>query len=202
MAIVVPDGVLTNSSMQYVRDYISDTFRIVAVISLPQTAFSANGAGVKSSVMFLKKYSASEKQTRIDLRNNIQNNLISNSDDGIRLLELLKKKKAKIAEINKQIKQAEKEENKSEVEILKNRKQAITEEYDEQIEFTKENLSDVYLEQYKHILNDYPIFMAIAEDIGYDATGKETKGSELPAISEELAKFIKAIEEGKDHFFL
>ena len=43
--------------------------------------------------------------------------------------------------------------------------------------------------------------MAIAEDIGYDATGKETNGNELPAISEELAKFIKAIEEGKDYFF-
>ena len=201
LAIVVPDGVLTNSSMQYVRDYISDTFRIVAVISMPQTAFSANGAGVKSSVMFLKKYSTSEKQARIDLRNNTQNNLISNSDDGIRLFELLKKKKDEITQINKQIKQAEKAENKSEVEILKNRKQAITEEYDEQIEFTKENLSDAYLEQYKQMLNDYPIFMAIAEDIGYDATGKETKRNELPAISEELAKFIKAIEERKDHFF-
>lgn len=151
--------------------------------------------------MFLKKYSASEKQARIDLRNNTQNNLISNSDDGIKLLELFKKKKDEIAKINKQIKQAEKAENKSEVEILKNRKQVITEKYDEQIEFTKENLSDAYLEQYKQVLNDYPIFMAIAEDIGYDATGKETNGNELPAISEELAKFIKAIEEGKDHFF-
>ena len=89
----------------------------------------------------------------------------------------------------------------SEVEILKNKKQVITEEYDEQIEFTKETLSDMYLEQYKRILNDYPIFMAIAEDIGYDATGKETKGNELPAISEELVKFIKAIEEGNDRFF-
>lgn len=201
LAIVVPDGVLTNSSMQYVRDYIGDTFRIVAVISLPQTAFAANGAGVKSSVMFLKKYSATEKQARIDLRNNIQNKLISNSDDGIRLLKLLKKKKDEVAKINKQMKQAEKAENKSEVEVLKNRRQTVSEEYDEQIEFIRENLSDAYLEQYKQLLNDYPIFMAIAEDIGYDATGKETKRNELPAISKELAKFINAIEEGRDNFF-
>jgi len=201
LAIVVPDGVLTNSSMQYVRDYISDTFRIVAVISMPQTAFSANGAGVKSSVMFLKKYSAYEKQARIDLRNNTQNNLISNSNEGIRLFELLKKKKDALAKINKQIKQAEKNESNEELELLLNKKQSITEELDEQIEITKENLSDAYLEQYKHCLIDYPIFMAIAEDIGYDATGKETKKNELPAISRELAKFIKAIEEGKDHFF-
>lgn len=201
LAIVVPDGVLTNSSMQYVRDYISDTFRIVAVISMPQTAFSANGAGVKSSVMFLKKYSASEKQARIELRNNTQNNLISNSDDGIKLLKLLKKKKDTLAKINKQIKQAEKNEDTEEVELLLNKKQTISDELDEQIEFTKENLSDAYLEQYKQGLIDYPIFMAIAEDIGYDATGKETKKNELPSISRELARFIKAIEEGKDRFF-
>lgn len=44
--------------------------------------------------------------------------------------------------------------------------------------------------------------MAIAEDIGYDATGKETQNNELEDISKELSKFINAIEEGKDHFFL
>ena len=38
LAIVLPDGILTNSSMKYVRDYISDTFRVVAVVSMPQTA--------------------------------------------------------------------------------------------------------------------------------------------------------------------
>lgn len=201
LAIVVPDGVLTNSSMQYVRDYISDTFRIVAVISMPQTAFSANGAGVKSSVIFLKKYSASEKQARIDLRNNTQNSLISHSEDGKKLFKLLKDKKDYIAKINKQIKQAERSENIEELELLANKKQAVTEEIDEKIEFVKESLSESYLEQYKQALKDYPIFMAIAEDIGYDATGKETGKNELPEISKELAKFIKTIEDGKDHFF-
>lgn len=201
LAIVIPDGILTNSSMQYVRDYISDAFRIVAVISMPQTAFSANGAGVKSSVMFLKKYSSSEKQARIDLRNNIQNNLISNSEEGKKLIKLLKEKKESIAKINKQIKKAVHDEDAEKVEVLNNKKQEITENFDEQIEFTKENLSDYYLEQYKKVLTDYPIFMAIAEDIGYDATGKETGKNELPEISIELAKFIKSIEEGKDHFF-
>ena len=201
LAIVVPDGVLTNSSMQYVRDYISETFRIVAIISMPQTAFSANGAGVKSSVMFLKKYSSSEKQARVDLRNNTQNRLISHSEDGKKFFKLLKNKKDNIAKINKQIKQAERSNNTEEMELLVNKKQALTEKFDEQIEFVKESLSDSYLEQYKQALEDYPIFMAIAEDIGYDATGKETGKNELPDISKELARFIKAIEDGKDHFF-
>ena len=36
--------------------------------------------------------------------------------------------------------------------------------------------------------------MAIAEDIGYDATGKKTATNELEWISEELTKFINHIE--------
>ena len=41
---------------------------------------------------------------------------------------------------------------------------------------------------------DYSIFMAIAEDIGYDATGKKTATNELEWISEELTNFINHIE--------
>jgi len=36
--------------------------------------------------------------------------------------------------------------------------------------------------------------MAIAEDIGYDATGKETQLNELDYIGQELGKFIESIE--------
>ena len=64
------------------------------------------------------------------------------------------------------------------------------------------NLTEVYLSQYKRKLVDYPIFMAIVEDIGYDATGKQTEKNELEDISKELYKFIQAIEMGEDDFFL
>ena len=55
MAIVLPDGILTNSSLQYVRDYIMKNFQILAIVSIPQFAFSHFGAGVKSSLVFLRK---------------------------------------------------------------------------------------------------------------------------------------------------
>ena len=42
-------------------------------------------------------------------------------------------------------------------------------------------------------LPDYPIFMAIAEEIGYDATGKKTATNELDVIGEELKKFIATL---------
>jgi type I restriction enzyme M protein len=55
VAIIVPDGVLTNSSLQYVRDWILEHFQLKAVVSLPQTAFAYYGASVKTSILFLRK---------------------------------------------------------------------------------------------------------------------------------------------------
>lgn len=201
LAIIVPDGILTNSSMQYVRDYISDTFRIIAVVSLPQTAFSANGAGVKSSVLFLKKFSPFEKRKRKDLRDKIQNKLISNTEKGTCLLKLLKERKDSIAQINKMLKQAKNENDSEAEEILRNKKQAAAEEFDEKIEKVREELSDTYEDKYKNSLNNYPVFMAIAEEIGYDAVGRETGRNELPDISKELAAFILEVEADREDFF-
>jgi len=64
MAIVLPDGILTNSSLQYVRDFIMERAQILAVVSLPQFAFTHFGAGVKSSLVFVRKKAASEKLGR------------------------------------------------------------------------------------------------------------------------------------------
>lgn len=60
LAIVLPDGILNNTTGQYVRDFIIQRFQIMAIISLPPTAFTHYGAGVDSSLLFLKK--RSEKQ--------------------------------------------------------------------------------------------------------------------------------------------
>ena len=60
-AIVLPDGILTNSSMQYVRDFILEKFQLLAVVSLPQCAFAHFGAGVKASIIFVRKRKANEK---------------------------------------------------------------------------------------------------------------------------------------------
>lgn len=99
IGIVLPDGILTNSSLQYVRDYIMEKCQILAVISLPQFAFSHYGADVKASLVFLRRKAEGEK------------------------------------------------------------------------------------------LSNYPIFMAIAEHIGYDATGRKDPQNDLDKILEEYKKF-------------
>ena len=55
LGIVLPDGVLANSSMQDVRDWIVRWARLKAEVSLPQETFAPYGAGVKTSVIFLEK---------------------------------------------------------------------------------------------------------------------------------------------------
>jgi type I restriction enzyme M protein len=59
-AIVVPDGILTNKSLRYVREYLIDRCQIIAIVSLPATAFSHYGAGVKASVVFLRRRGTDE----------------------------------------------------------------------------------------------------------------------------------------------
>jgi type I restriction enzyme M protein len=59
--VVLPDGILTNSSLQYVREFLLERFQVLAVVSLPQTAFSHYGAGVKASVVFLRRYGNGEQ---------------------------------------------------------------------------------------------------------------------------------------------
>jgi type I restriction enzyme M protein len=101
IGIVLPDGILTNSSLQYVRNFIMERCQILAIVSLPQFAFTHYGAGVKSSLVFLRRKSDNEK------------------------------------------------------------------------------------------LEKYPIFMAIAEHIGYDATGRKDRINDLDTIYEEYKKFVK-----------
>jgi type I restriction enzyme M protein len=55
LGIVLPDGVLANSTLGYVRDWILRWARLKAVISLPQATFAPYGAGVKTSILFLEK---------------------------------------------------------------------------------------------------------------------------------------------------
>jgi len=55
LGIVVPDGVLSNTSLDYVRGFIRQNAVIKAVVSLPVETFIPYGSGVKASLLFLQK---------------------------------------------------------------------------------------------------------------------------------------------------
>lgn len=195
LAIVIPDGILTNSTMQYVRENIENWFRIVAVISMPQSAFTATGAGVKSSVLFLRKWDESNENYFEDNKKKIETSILeeSNYKKTVEKWEQEKKvlQNTKLAELKTMMGTSVQEIKKSAE--FKEWNANLLDEYKEKIENLKEELSDKYLDSKKKELKDYPIFMAIAENIGYDATGKKTEINELTDIGIELKRFIEEL---------
>ena len=198
LAIVIPDGILTNSSLQYVRDEMEDLYRIVAVVSMPQTAFAATGAGVKSSVLVLKKHSEAETKKMRDTKQAIKDSIRTKEKLEAKLDALERQKKAVLKAVLARpefadLTKAELKEN----EAYKEATKAVSDDIAAKIAELRYQLTEIYEEQRRKKLPNYPIFMAIAEDIGYDATGRSTRTNELEPIAVELTRFIQAVEEGE-----
>jgi type I restriction enzyme M protein len=195
LAVVIPDGILTNSSLQYVRDEIEDLYRIVAVVSLPQTAFTATGAGVKSSVLFLKKLTAAQTKRMQDTKQALKDSIASAGKLEQNLERIDHEKKAALMKLGQQTQFA-----KLDVKVRRQNEaysaaaKEITDRFAAQVDELRFKLLERYEERRSQDLLDYDIFMAIAEDIGYDATGRTTKINELEPITVELARFIQALE--------
>jgi len=195
LAIVIPDGILTNSSMQYVRDQIEKWFRIVAVVSMPQTAFAHTGAGVKSSVLVLRKWSKSKHENIIKTEEALQEK-IKKDADYFETIKALEKEKKEIIKTHKGFENTTGKTEKKAIEktdAFKTWKSSINELYADKINNLKAELEEVYIKAKQETMKDYPIFMAIADDIGFDATGRPTGNNELEVIESELKRFIDHI---------
>lgn len=225
--VVIPDGLLTNTSEQYVRDWIMEHFQIIGIVSLPQFTFSHYGAGVKSSIILIKKhdYTTTEK-IKITKSKYLQSAVKANES---KLVDLEQEKKQLPEQYDEIIKLNI--DQKEEIEIVKNQSTSektrnenikqIKKTYKEKIDIVKK--SEEYINWRKTALDDlndriksvkesiydsaqadfhkfetefnYPIFMALAEQIGYDATGKPVKQNDLDTISIEYLKFISKLYE-------
>lgn len=62
MGIVLPEGVLNNTNLQKIRDYIESRAKILLIVSIPQDVFVASGATVKPSLLFFKKFTEEEAE--------------------------------------------------------------------------------------------------------------------------------------------
>ena len=61
MAIVLPQGLLNNTNAEYIRRFVIDEARILAVVGLHGNTFKPH-TGTKTSVLFLRKYTDEEKE--------------------------------------------------------------------------------------------------------------------------------------------
>ena len=208
LAIVIPDGILTNSSLQYVRDQIEDWFRIVAVISMPQDAFAHTGARVKSSVMFLRKLTTKRSEAIQAKKTAIQNHILESQKFEQQIADWEKEKKQILKDrtgfdadgVVSITCKTEKKDIEA-TQAFKDWKAEINAEHNQKINDLKEQLADRYLEEKQKALEDYPLFMAIAEKIGYDATGKSIAQNDLHTIGKELRRFLTAQQKDEADFF-
>lgn len=231
LAMVIPDGILTNSSSQYVRDWIEEHYRILAVVSMPQTAFSANDAGVKSSVIFLRKHKAETTAAIREEKARQRETLFDAPEFGVEIRRLLEEKDAVLKrgdettqrlqedlahqvdalreqgtltkpeqrELEKQTKEAVKAHQQTDE--YKRWREETSDSYNERIQAVREALSEEFIRATSEKLQDYPIFMALAEQIGYDATGRTIPQNDLDTITPELACFIESVVKEEDDFF-
>src|SRR6266545_163027 len=151
LGIVLPDGVLANSSMQDVRDWILRWARLKAVISLPQETFAPYGAGVKTSVVFLEKR-AQPLPASYAVAAPRKNGRGRRKNSGQMTMDL----------------ELEPADGPANVTLLIEPEDAPPEE-------------------------DYDVYMARIDDIGYDATGRLSVPEEQapcpPELSETIAEF-------------
>lgn len=66
VAIIVPDGILANARLAYVREWLTARATIKEVISLPRHTFQRNGASSKASILVFKKEPGVPSGARLD----------------------------------------------------------------------------------------------------------------------------------------
>lgn len=192
LAIVLPDSVLTNRTTQYIRDRLEAWFRIVSIVSLPQSTFAPNGAMVKTSIFFARKYSKSETNKVESLKNKLRVEALASVDYISEMSKYEEDKKTVKRIVAEQIAQR----NNITLTAAKKRqeyKQQTTVQLDAlngQISALKNKAEAKYQELLSEKMPDYPIYMAIADNVGYDTTGKEIAQNDLREIGEELKAFI------------
>jgi type I restriction enzyme M protein len=62
LGVVLPEGIFNNPSLKYVRDFVEDRAWLRAVVSLPDDTFKSSKASVKTSILFLEKFTAEEAE--------------------------------------------------------------------------------------------------------------------------------------------
>ncbi|PXY41358.1 N-6 DNA methylase [Flavobacterium cheongpyeongense] len=77
LGIVLPEGVLNNTNLQKIRDYVEGVAKIILITSIPQDVFIASGATVKPSLLFFKKFTEAEAKEYKSIKTKAKNEVDS-----------------------------------------------------------------------------------------------------------------------------
>jgi type I restriction enzyme M protein len=95
MGIVLPEGVYNNPSLAYVREFVEDRAYVLAIISIPQETFVSAKAFVKTSLLFMQKFTQDQKKKWEEiLQKRLEEVLIEQKEEREQIKSNLKDKKA------------------------------------------------------------------------------------------------------------
>lgn len=165
LGIVLPEGVLNSSNLQKVREYFESRAKILLIVSLPQDVFNSSGATVKTSLVFLKRFTDEEAADYKSLCDLAGGQITDKYNDELESINerLNKKGTDKIIAIQRKALQNQ----------LKQLEAIIEEEIKQQV---KTNF-------------DYQIPLAEIGDAGITTTGAESKGNQLVSLLSEFKQY-------------
>ena len=164
MGIVLPEGVLNNSNLQKVRDYVESKAKILLIVSIPQDVFIASGATVKPSLLFFKKFTEEEALQYASIKSKATITI-----------------EAKYAEEVANIQQ----------ELAKKGKEALPAEEKKQLKVELKNIEAKKEQEIKAIVKEefnYTIPIAEVEKAGISTTGAVIE-NELEPLAKEFKKY-------------
>ena len=168
MGIVLPEGVLNNTNLQKVRDFVESRAKILLIVSIPQDVFMASGATVKPSLMFFKKFTMEEAKDYAEIKAKAE-------------IDYDSKYSSEISAINEKLSQKGKKAlSKEEKNDLNARKKKILEQ---RINEVKSTIKEQF---------DYEIPIAEVQKAGISTTGAPIENELIP-LAEEFTPYRKKV---------
>lgn len=87
MGIVLPEGVLNNTNLQKIREFVEGKAKIMLIVSIPQDVFIASGATVKPSLLFFQRFTEKEAKQYKRIVNTAQKEVLAPYQEELKDIE-------------------------------------------------------------------------------------------------------------------
>ena len=166
MGIVLPEGVLNNTNLQKVRDFVESKAKILLIVSIPQDVFMAAGATVKPSLLFFKKFTENEAEEYNRIYIQASHEVEAKYDEEMTDID---------------------------VKLAKRGKEALTKDEKKSLRSRKKELTALIENEIKVLVKerfDYVIPIAEVQKAGISTTGAKIE-NELEPLEKEFAEYRK-----------
>lgn len=166
MGIVLPEGVLNNTNLQKVRDFVESKAKILLIVSIPQDVFMAAGATVKPSLLFFKKFTEDEAEEYNRICIQVSHEVEAKYDEEMTDID---------------------------VKLAKRGKEALTKDEKKSLRSRKKELTVLIENEIKALVKerfDYVIPIAEVQKAGISTTGAKIE-NELEPLEKEFTEYRK-----------